>query len=489
MAENRELQIVLTAKDKASKELKESGDTIGKAFGAAKTTIIATVAAVTSAAAAVTAFGISSFKSYLEAEKQMVIANQALKNAIGDNNGELIKAKQAMGEVSKAATKLGMDDESAAVAFSKLLGVTKDVTQAQNEVKLALDLSAYSGRSVEEATQALLMVHAGGTRVLKEFGVEVKEGTSALDALSIVQSKVGGTAQTMADSTGGALARLSESWTNLKKIVGQALAEAINPFISTLANWFQSDRTQEKIEGIIAAFKDFDTVKSFVKEELNKFFDAIDSKLGIITILKQAWDDVSTVFRENLLPKLKELWEILTPLKPFLEVFAKIIGVILYGAIIALIKIIEGGLIVVMTILGTTIDAVKIGLEAIAKVWDTWTTILSKIINFVDTLISKIKQLDIVSKAVGAVSNFLGFGGGKAMGGSVSSGKSYLVGEQGPELFTPGQGGTITPNGRISGSGINISIVVNGDVSGQELVDKVINSISKQLTFNTRNAI
>lgn len=39
------------------------------------------------------------------------------------------------------------------------------------------------------------------------------------------------------------------------------------------------------------------------------------------------------------------------------------------------------------------------------------------------------------------------FGGGRASGGPVDMGRSYLVGERGPELFTPGRSGFITPNG------------------------------------------
>ena len=38
------------------------------------------------------------------------------------------------------------------------------------------------------------------------------------------------------------------------------------------------------------------------------------------------------------------------------------------------------------------------------------------------------------------------FGGARAGGGPVMAGKTYLVGEQGPELFVPGNGGTIVPN-------------------------------------------
>ncbi|NBT50137.1 MAG: hypothetical protein EBV86_00375 [Marivivens sp.] len=54
------------------------------------------------------------------------------------------------------------------------------------------------------------------------------------------------------------------------------------------------------------------------------------------------------------------------------------------------------------------------------------------------------------------------FGGGRASGGTVKGGTSYLVGERGPELFTPGRSGSIAPNNAIGGS----NIVVNVDASG-----------------------
>lgn len=49
-----------------------------------------------------------------------------------------------------------------------------------------------------------------------------------------------------------------------------------------------------------------------------------------------------------------------------------------------------------------------------------------------------------------------GFGGMRANGGPVVPGKSYIVGERGPEWFTPGGGGAITPMG--GGGGVNVTI-------------------------------
>ena len=48
----------------------------------------------------------------------------------------------------------------------------------------------------------------------------------------------------------------------------------------------------------------------------------------------------------------------------------------------------------------------------------------------------------------------------RAMGGPVMGGGSYIVGEKGPELFTPTSSGNITPNSAMGGA--NITVNVNG---------------------------
>jgi len=51
---------------------------------------------------------------------------------------------------------------------------------------------------------------------------------------------------------------------------------------------------------------------------------------------------------------------------------------------------------------------------------------------------------------------------GKASGGSVSAGQSYIVGEKGMEMFTPNQSGNITPNNALGGTtNINFNIRTN----------------------------
>jgi hypothetical protein len=55
----------------------------------------------------------------------------------------------------------------------------------------------------------------------------------------------------------------------------------------------------------------------------------------------------------------------------------------------------------------------------------------------------------------------INFGGPKANGGSVMKNRPYLVGERGPELFTPGASGSITPNNALGGGTQAVTYNIN----------------------------
>lgn len=96
-------------------------------------------------------------------------------------------------------------------------------------------------------------------------------------------------------------------------------------------------------------------------------------------------------------------------------------------------------------------------------------------------------QIYVINQAINAISNLFGpktsgfapgvkfspsaFSGpsllpGRAKGGSVMSGQSYMVGERGPELFSPGRSGGIAPTGSFGGT---TNVVVNVDASGSSV--------------------
>ena len=64
----------------------------------------------------------------------------------------------------------------------------------------------------------------------------------------------------------------------------------------------------------------------------------------------------------------------------------------------------------------------------------------------------------------------------RAMGGPVMSGGSYLVGERGPELFTPSGSGNITPNHAMGGTNItvNAGLISTPDQIGQQIIEAIL---------------
>lgn len=71
----------------------------------------------------------------------------------------------------------------------------------------------------------------------------------------------------------------------------------------------------------------------------------------------------------------------------------------------------------------------------------------------------------LINSIFGGVSGFQAlptlFGGPRADGGPVNSGSTYLVGENGPELFQPRQSGMIVPNHALGGGGVTVNLTTN----------------------------
>ena len=71
--------------------------------------------------------------------------------------------------------------------------------------------------------------------------------------------------------------------------------------------------------------------------------------------------------------------------------------------------------------------------------------------------------------------------GRRAGGGPVASGSSYLVGELGPELFTPAAGGgSITPNNQLGGATYNITVNAGmGSGNGSQIGEAIVTAIKR----------
>jgi TP901 family phage tail tape measure protein len=119
-----------------------------------------------------------------------------------------------------------------------------------------------------------------------------------------------------------------------------------------------------------------------------------------------------------------------------------------------------------MSIKDSVVGAIQGAIDGTKSLQEVASNLLSSIAN---------KMLDIaVNMALFGVMEGTGTGGGllgglfkkRAIGGSVTAGQPYLVGEKGPELFMPGRSGGIAPAGSFGGG---TNVVVNVDASGSSV--------------------
>ena len=127
----------------------------------------------------------------------------------------------------------------------------------------------------------------------------------------------------------------------------------------------------------------------------------------------------------------------------------------------------------------TAWDNVKAGITSfgatIKGIWDgIWDGVARKVQEISETINSIVRKMTgLINDAINAITSlaskagsmvgFGGFGGARALGGGVSSGSTYLVGERGPEMFVPDQQGSIIPTSRTGGGG---GTIINNNFSG-----------------------
>lgn len=79
--------------------------------------------------------------------------------------------------------------------------------------------------------------------------------------------------------------------------------------------------------------------------------------------------------------------------------------------------------------------------------------------------------------------------GARAMGGPVTSGRPYLVGEKGPELFIPGRTGGIVPNNQVGGGGVTVNQTINLSTGVSDTVRAEVLNMLPQIQNATTAAV
>ena len=187
--------------------------------------VASTYTAVAAGAVAVGAAIWQSIKAYNESEKIQVRLEQSVKNATGSYAKWDATIQKTISSQSRLAA---VDDELVSESMSKLVQMTGDVNTAMRLNALALDVSAGTGKDLISTATVIGKVYNGNVGALKRYGIVVKSGATATEALGEMQKKYAGQAEAYGESSAGAADRMSISWGNLVEAAGRFSVEVLH---------------------------------------------------------------------------------------------------------------------------------------------------------------------------------------------------------------------------------------------------------------------
>jgi hypothetical protein len=435
LGEVKDLSASLT---KGTNEVQSFGDKLTK-FGK-----IAGAAFLAAGAAAVAYAGklaVDGVKAAIEDEAAQLRLAASLKNVTGATDATIAATEDYILQTSLAT---GVTDDELRPSLDRLVRSTQNVAEAQKLQSLALDIAAGTGKSLTQVSESLAKAHDGNFGALKRLGVSIDENiikskdfdgaTAALAATFENQASI------QADTFSGKMTRLRVAFDEGKETVGGFILDAITPMVSLFV-----DKAIPTISEFAGNLKDnVLPILTSIYEFVKGFFTPI------VEGIREAFANVSKAVNNNS-TELNKFFAFAKAIFEFGKTYlAPFIGEVLGAAFKVLGVAISG----VIGFFSTLVDVIDRAYKAVVA-----------FVNFV--------RNNPVTAAVGGV-----FGGGRAAGGPVSAGTTYLVGEKGPELFTSQTNGSIIPNNKMGG-GNTINITVNGALDSEGTARTIVDILNR----------
>jgi phage-related protein len=205
----------------ATKDVETFGDKMGKI---GKVVGAAFVAAAAAAGAYAVKIGIDGVKAAIADEKAQTQLALALENATGATKAQIAATEQSILQMSLAT---GVADDELRPALGRLVRSTGDITQAQDLLSTALDISTATGKPLETVANALGKAYDGNTASLGKLGIGLSAAELKTMNFTQVQGKLsdlfGGAAARNADTYAGRIARMQVAFDEAKETIGFAL--------------------------------------------------------------------------------------------------------------------------------------------------------------------------------------------------------------------------------------------------------------------------
>jgi hypothetical protein len=447
--------------DTGSKEVQSFGSKLGDFGKKAGLAFAAAGAAAAVYAGKLAVDGVKAAIADAAAQERLALT---LRNVTGATNAQI---KSTEDYITKTSLAFGVTDDDLRPSLERLARATGDVEKAQRLQGLAIDIAAGSGKSLEAVSNALAKAQEGNTAALAKLGVGLSAATLKTLSMDEITKKLADTfenqASVKAETFQGKMDRLKIAFDEGKETVGSFILDAITPMVTVFV---------EKVIPTLAKLADsigkdmagpLNGVKTILTDFVVPAFKALYSYLFdfVIPFFANVFGPALTGVRNAFNTISKAISDNEADLQPLFSLFKSVAGFVRDNLAPAIGTILR----VAFEVIGTAIAGVISG--------------VSKLINFFDNVIDKVKEfINLVKNnpLVQGLGDIIGkvFGGGKAAGGPVSAGTTYLVGERGPELFTPSGSGMIIPNNQLGGGGGSINITVNGALDPESVARQII---------------
>jgi len=152
--------------------------------------------------------------------------------------------------ISNLQKATGVLDDQLRPAFQQLLTVTGSITKSQKALNVALNVSAATGKSVQEVSAALSRAYAGNTTALSRLGAGISKTTLKAgdmdEILAELNDKFAGQAQARLATYAGKMDLLKVASENVKEEIGKGILGAL----AALGEDTNIEKTTKKMEDL-----------------------------------------------------------------------------------------------------------------------------------------------------------------------------------------------------------------------------------------------
>lgn len=239
-----------------------------------------------------------------DARSQQVLA-RALQNTTNASDYQIAVIEKNLNALQFQAA---VADDELRPALTKLVGATKDAAKAQDLLKTALDISAFTGKDLETVSLALGKAYNGNIGALRRLGLNITDSTvkskDFAQAMREVTPVVEGANEAANKGAQGGWKRLGIALGELSESVGQELNQNLSDTVGILGKLARETGLVQKDQDLLgksfklvsdaitlgagAAVKNFNDSLSKTREELAKTRSSLDSSAAKFRMFEES---------------------------------------------------------------------------------------------------------------------------------------------------------------------------------------------------------